>query len=394
MIMKILEVINIGYPAGGAELNALLIRNELKQRGHDVRVLSSDMPGPDMFSDYQVKAIQNGILKPFRYLFYPRVYITMRRIIKEFGPDLIHFHTVSLFSPSIFYASRSVPSLMTVHGPEMFTTKLLPWALLPSDYKGTPFELQNLSIVGTLHYWYFRYVLRTALYILGLNQVKVFIAPSKYIGGIFATDVDSGKIMQVYNGIPLPERKELPKNKRILYVGRLEDVKGVEYLIRSFAKVIEKEQAAELHIVGDGNSRAELERLTEKLNLIRYISFKGWLTSRDQILKEYENALMLVIPSVWPENLPTVGIEALAVGRPIIGTDTGGIPELVHDKENGYIVPIKDPDALAEAISKIIANREQAIKMGEKSYHLSRAFSIGEFINRIENLYKINASAL
>lgn len=385
--MKILQVINLGYPVGGAEKSACLIRDELRRRGHDVKILSSNTIGGGVkFSDYEFKSIsQFSWLKLFHHLFYFRSYFKMRQIIKGFRPDVIHFHTIASSSPSVFFAIGRTPAIMTVHGPEEFIKELLPWFLPPSDYKGDLFILSNLTMLGVLHYWYYCYI-QKPIYRVGLSRVKVFIAPSQYLAKIIQSDVPIVKIRQLYNGIDLPTAQPLPENFNILYAGRLEEVKGVDYLIKAFTGVVSRVPSARLRIAGDGSHKETLERLVFELNLGDYVTFCGKLGEK-KLLEEYKNSIALVIPSVWPENLPTVCIEALAVGRVVIGTDVGGIPELIVDKETGYLVSSKNVQELTEAIVKLFDNRQMLVSMSKAAQMSAARFDIRNFVDKIESLY-------
>jgi glycosyltransferase involved in cell wall biosynthesis len=387
--LRILQVSSAGYPAGGAPIMVLLLRNQFLKRGYEVKVLSSDTQGEGMFSDYQLKLIRkDSPIKALRHLFYFRSYFFMRKIIKEYRPDIIHFNNVDAFSPSIFFAIGKTPAVMTINGPEEFTTKLLPWVLLPTDYKKDLFDLKNLTPTGSFRYYYYRYI-QGPIYRLGLRRVKAFIAPSKYMADAIETDIPKKKIKQIYYGIPLPAYKPLPDNHRILYVGRLEDVKGVDYLIRAFAEVIIKIPQAELRIVGDGNARKKLEQLVADLKLTDHVTFCGWVEAGTGVVREYENALILAVPSIWPEAFGLVCVEALAVGRPVVGAQTGGIPESIQDGKTGYIVPIKNVEALSEALTKLLGSDRQTLELMSKEAGASvDKFSTANFIDNIEALYK------
>lgn len=384
--MKILQIISDGYNTGGAEVLVESLKQELCRRGHEVKVLSSDMTGEGMFSDYQFKLIPaNSILKAWHHLFYYRSFLALRRVIKEFQPDIIHFHTLQSCSPSVLYATGKVPSLQTIHGPEEFTLKLLPWSLPVSDYKKIPFELDDLTRIGTLRYWYYRFIQRP-IYLIGLRRLRAFIVPSKYMAKTIECDVETKKIRQIYNGLSLPRAMPLPNNCRVLFVGRLDKMKGVDYLIRSFSKVVHQVPTAELCIVGDGKERPELEQLTAELKLEKHVVFRGWLDN-ELVIKEYEKSVVMVIPSVCPENLGTVILEAFAVGRAVIGTRTGGTPELIKDGENGYIIPIKDAPAISKALLKLFNDRKILESMSEAAATRAKDFGIANFVYKIENLY-------
>ncbi|MBA3788856.1 glycosyltransferase family 4 protein [Patescibacteria group bacterium] len=385
--MKILHVISTGYLAGGAETLVLSMQHELQKRGHEVKVLSSDLQGSGKFSDYEFKSIpHNSFFKVFHHLFYIPSYRAMRKAINDFRPDLIHFHTLGACSPSVLFAARNIPAMMTIHGPEEFIVKLLPWFLLPKDYKKNPFDLKDLTFMGTLRFWFYRYIQRP-LYLIALRRIKIFIASSRYITEALCTDVSVEKIIQIYNGIELPVYKPLSTTRRVLYVGRLEKIKGVDYLLRAFVAVLATIPQIELHIVGDGAYRCELEILGNELGLTDRIVFHGWIQAKD-ILREYEAASLVVIPSIWPENFPTVCLEAFAVGRPVIGTTTGGIPELIEDGKTGYLVPPKDAKVLSAAIRKILGDKNSLIEMGRAAATASTFFSVERFVDQLECIYE------
>lgn len=387
--MKILHLIDLGYPAGGAEKSVLLLRDELIKRGHEVKIISSDtlIGGGKFFSDYQFKSIPlDSVFKIFHHLFYFRSYRMVRKVIAEFKPDIVHCHDVAAFSPSIFFAVRKVPAAMTVHGPEEFILKLLPWFLPPADYKNGSFNLRDLNFIGCLHYSFHRFLQRP-IYLFGARNVRFFVSPSKYLAEVIQFDLPKEKIRQIYNGIILPSPKPVPDNTKILFVGRLEKAKGVEYLILAFSRFSKIFIDAQLIIVGDGVFRAYLEELVQKLEISDRIIFRGWVNAGD-IVQEYENVSVVAIPSIWPENLSTVCIEAFAVGRPVIGTRTGGLPEMIEDGKNGYLVPIKDEEAIFNALLKVFNNKKNISKMGSRAVDTSLRFDLQGFVDNIFALYK------
>ena len=201
-----------------------------------------------------------------------------------------------------------------------------------------------------------------------------------------ACDVEPKKIRQIYNGISLPLAKPLPKNYRVVFVGRLEKVKGVDYLLQAFSKVVLEVPTAELCIVGDGRQRKEFEQLAHDLGLEKSVVFSGWLDAAS-VVGEYEKSVVMVIPSIWPEVQGTVITEAFAVGRGVIGTRTGGIPELIKEGENGYIVPIKDASAISKALLKLFNDRESLVSMGKAAAKSAKDFGIDHFVDQVENLY-------
>jgi glycosyltransferase involved in cell wall biosynthesis len=96
---------------------------------------------------------------------------------------------------------------------------------------------------------------------------------------------------------------------------------------------------------------------------------------------------VLAVPSVWPENLPTVAIEALAIGRPIVGSNIGGIPELIVDGLTGRLVEPRDAEAFASALTEVLSDTALADRMAGAAHAASRAFSITRFVDSLEAAY-------
>lgn len=385
--MKILHVISMGHVAGGAEKSVVMMRDELMRRGHEVKIFASDTPGDQPFSDYTFRTINpDSPLKSLHHLFYIEAYRQLKAAIADFRPDVVHFHTLTSCSPSVLFATGRTPAVLTIHGPEEFTTELLPWFLSPNDYRTKPFDLSDLTPVGRARYWYYQLVQRP-LYRLGFRHLSVVVAPSRYIQAATAKDFAGTRVEQIYNGIALPTTQDLPKQGPLLFVGRLETVKGVKVLLRAFQQVLKQLPNARLRIVGDGPQRHEFEELAATLGVGANVTFAGWVAASD-IPAEYAASQGLVIPSIWPENLPTVCIEAMGVGRPVIGTDTGGIPELIRDNQTGYIVPVGDDQALAKAITSLLSNTTKRHELSEGATKQAGKYSVAHFIDQILTLYK------
>lgn len=156
---------------------------------------------------------------------------------------------------------------------------------------------------------------------------------------------------------------DLPPHPCVLFAGRLEKEKGVQILLEALKHVKEEVPAVRLLIAGDGSYRKHLEELVERLQLLQHVSFLGWL-SPEEMREVYREAWCLVLPSVWAEGLGMVLVEAGLMGRPAIGSDWGGIRDIIRDGYNGYLVPPEDAKALAEAILRILNDPARAREMG------------------------------
>jgi len=153
---------------------------------------------------------------------------------------------------------------------------------------------------------------------------------------------------------------------RLLYVGRFNVFKNVETLLEAVAKLAQMDVGEfELVLVGEGEQRPALECIVSELGLTRRVRFEGWV-ARDQIADQYRGADIFVTATTW-EGMPNTVLEAMACGLPIVGTQASGLRELVREGVNGYLVPIKNPDALAEALALLIDNGYERRRMGRES---------------------------
>jgi colanic acid/amylovoran biosynthesis glycosyltransferase len=152
---------------------------------------------------------------------------------------------------------------------------------------------------------------------------------------------------------------------RFLCVGRFCREKGQDVLIRAAALMAAAGHKFEIVLVGDGESRAELENLIGSLKLSATVRLLGWLSTAD-VRREMTGARALVVPSL-AENLPVVIMEAMALRRVVVATQIAGIPELVIPRENGWLAPASSIEALAEAMTECLgASREQLWAMGRR----------------------------
>ena len=155
--------------------------------------------------------------------------------------------------------------------------------------------------------------------------------------------------------------------RRLVCVGRLCEQKGQLLLVQALHRVVGRGAALELVLAGDGEMRAEIEALIERLGLQAHVRITGWIGSaqvRDEILA----ARALVLPS-FAEGLPVVIMEAMALRRPVITTFVAGIPELVLDGETGWLVPAGDLGRLSDAIEACLAAPPDLLeRMGEAAH--------------------------
>jgi glycosyltransferase involved in cell wall biosynthesis len=154
---------------------------------------------------------------------------------------------------------------------------------------------------------------------------------------------------------------------RLVCVGRLCEQKGQLLLVEAAGRVVDSGRALELVLAGDGEMRAEIEALIDRLGLRPHVRITGWIAN-DRVRAEILAARALVLPS-FAEGLPVVIMEAMALRRPVITTFVAGIPELVRDGEDGWLVPAGDIEALAAAMCDCLAAPGEALaRMGDLAH--------------------------
>lgn len=179
----------------------------------------------------------------------------------------------------------------------------------------------------------------------------------------------------------------------LLTVARLAEKKGVQYSIRAVAKALIGHPQIEYKIAGDGPLRSELISLIGALGITDRVKLLGWKQQREiaELMKEAD---ILLAPSVTSkdgdqEGTPTVVIEALARGLPVLSTWHSGIPELVQDGESGFLVPERDVDALAEKLEFLIRHHELWPEMGRAGRDfVERHHDIDRLNDQLVELYR------
>jgi glycosyltransferase involved in cell wall biosynthesis len=298
----------------------------------------------------------------------------------EFNPDCVHLHTIGEFSPAVLAATRAYPRLLTVHGPEDWTRDLLRWKL-PSAPNGGPLTAADRAL-----YLYLRYVQRPA-FLPRVRRVDRVLAPSRYFAEAVRRDLGRVPIHVLPNGIDqLAAPEPVTGVRHLIYVGRLERVKGVHILVDAHRRLLEELPDARLTLVGDGRERAALESDARDLVAAGSVRFLGW-RSGAEVAGQLASASAVVLPSLWPENFPTVALEALQLGRPLIGSRVGGIPELVGP-DNGALVEAGDADGLARVARRLLGDQELLESMGRASAKRAAQYGVEEFLDAVVTHYE------
>ena len=222
--------------------------------------------------------------------------------------------------------------------------------------------------VFTAHGWAFKATsgLSAHLYLWAdrlvapITSVVVCVSETEYRAGVAARTCRPSRAVTIYNGVEVglaATRPDRPK-VRIVSVGRLAAPKDFATLVRA-ASLLDPSRY-ELHLLGDGPDRSDLERLRDVLGVADNVTFEGDVHDVDDRLRDSD----VFVLSSHSEGLPISVLEAMAAGLPVVATRAGGIPELVEDGVSGLLVPPDDVQALAGALTTLIGDRELRAAMG------------------------------
>jgi glycosyltransferase involved in cell wall biosynthesis len=181
--------------------------------------------------------------------------------------------------------------------------------------------------------------------------------------------------------------------KRILYAGRLIDLKGVDYLIRALPAVLKKFSETKLVVVGAGPMKDDLMNLSARLSLSDKVIYIDKVP-QEKLLEFYTSANLFVLPSIVNEKGETEGLgvvllEAMACGLPVVGSDVGGIPDIIKDGETGLLARQKEPDSLAEKITRIFSDAPLRRKLVENGYQMvEKKFSWDTISEKFIEIYQ------
>lgn len=197
----------------------------------------------------------------------------------------------------------------------------------------------------------------------------------------------------LYNGIDVdlftPKISDETEKKEyyvIGCVGSFAEHKGQEYLIKA-VRAVDKdfEHPIKLVLVGKGEKLPRLRELTVKLKIDDIVFFHDVVSDVSSLIDWFD---VFVMPSVFKEGLGIALLEAMAAGKPVVATNVGGIPEIIEDGVNGFLIPPRKPKAISDAVLKILKDKELARSLGRAGRKTVVArFTGKEMIARLENIY-------
>jgi glycosyltransferase involved in cell wall biosynthesis len=364
----LLAINNYYYPRGGAEVLFLEHNRMFENIGWQVVPFAmrhaKNLPSP--WTEYFPDEIEFGaeyglaekLVRAPRVIYSQQARQRMRRLLGTVQPRIAHVHNVyHHLSPSVLplLRERGIPVVMTLHDLKL----ACPAYTMMSG--GKPCErcrggkLYNVAvnrcIKGSLALSSLVMVEAYVHRALGLyaDNVDRFIVPSRFLlEKLVQWGWARERFVHIPNFVDIDRfQPRTDAGRRFVYCGRLDELKGIETLVRAAALARQP-----VTLIGRGPLEARLHALSAELGAD--VDFAGYLT-QDALVAAIGQARAVVVPSECNENAPLSLLEAYAAGRPVIGSRIAGIPELVREDETGVLFPAGDAEALAEALSRLTA---------------------------------------
>lgn len=396
--MKILQANKFFFRNGGSETVMFQERDFLLTNGHEV-VDFSMQDSRNVESTYQSYFVENRsyvantsklskLVDAISFVHSAEAVKKISRLIHDTKPDLIHCHNIyHQLTPSIIGAAKKlgVPTVLTLHDykPVCPTYNRLRNGVACSNCVDGDFSnvLKHRCADGSLGKSALLYAEATIQKWLGnYEKVDAFIAPSQFMQQSIAHRIPQEKIHLLYNGIDTNEVESSDEDKDyVLFLGRLVPEKGAETLLKAHAK---SNQAWKLVVAGTGPLHDVLKTQYNPSILVGYLA-------GDALKETIRKASVVVVPSEWYENCPMSVLEAMAYGKPLVGSRIGGIPELVEEGKTGLLYEAGDVDELLNALNQLMQSKELRQNMGKAGRErVVKHFSLDVHHQVLMNIYK------
>lgn len=366
--MKVVMVSDYSpQPYGGLQTHVYHLAKNMAKNDVETHILTIS----DRNEDLIIEGVNVHLVK--RPLKIPRLFTilldvrVLEKKIFDIDPDVVHVHgsyyPYNMVVPKI---ANKYPLVLTIHG------------LMQIEYKFN----RGLNFLGA--------IVSLILERYTLNRTKTIITVAPQIADAIKRITDS-EVHVLPNGVNFKYIKGLNALKRkkpnyVLFIGLLEEIKGIDVLLKASSIITKSIPNFNLLIVGSGSQENKLKKLSEKLKLEQNVKFLGFI-SGDKKYSYIKSSEFCVIPSKH-ESLPIAVLEFMACGKPIIASDVGGIPFLIENGKNGFLVKSNDYKELSDKIIYLLNDKDLIQKMGGYSLKIIEGYGWPKIAKNTYNIYK------
>lgn len=362
------------YPTyGGSGAVATELGIALAARGHEIHFITYRQPFrlPEFLPNVYFHEVDVGRYPLFEYPPYDlALAVRMHEVVLTHGLDLLHCHYALPHATSAWIARemlraqhRDVKVITTLHGTDITIV-----GQDPSFHQITKFSIERSDRLTAVS----EYLRRETYSAFGCADCDV---------AVIHNFIDPG----IYNRSAHPPllRKQIGEGPILMHISNFRRVKRVRDVVGIFA-LVNKEIPSWLVMVGDGPDRSEAEDETRRLGVENRVHFLGKI---DNVAPLLASADLFLLPTS-SESFGLSALEALATGVPVVGTNAGGMPEVVRDGETGYLCGVGDVKGMGAAALSILSDKRKWDAMSELGAADARArFSLDEIVSRYEHLY-------
>ncbi len=373
---------------GGVETATYNTAKTLAKFGHKVYVITSryqkifpKLVETDGFWVYRFHSFNIPEIRFFPQIssfgFMPMAMIKLPKLVKKFNIQVIHIEG-RLFPISLFSALMNIlvfkrPMVLTVQGRLNVGLTAIFENIFDNIFTRVIYQkLKKIICVSKS--------LKERFLKIKIKSKKLKIIPNGVDTSIF-TNIGATEYLDKY----LPNNNDF---KKVLFVGRLDVQKGVEYLLNSIPMVLEKFNGVHFFILGNGKLEEKLKQLTMSLNIKDNVTFLNSIPL-NEMPEVYASANIFCLPSIH-EGFPLTIAEALSMGLIIVASSTEGIPDAIKENENGFLVEPKNVDQLSEKLVKALNLKDEEIQtIYKKNVQLAKNnYSWECVIKEIIKIYK------
>jgi len=351
------------YRIGGSEGAVYLYAKALAQKGHEVHVITQlddrRLPRYEITEGFHIHRIRRWHLRVVGSLLY---FLSVSRKVRKLKPDIIHEQAIQ--------------------GIGAFINRLynIPYVLFP---RGT-----DLYFASGL---FQRFLVK-----ISLNNADALLAQTQHMAremkGICLKEA-----VVIPNGVDLDRFSKLSKEevrhklgiteqeKTVLCVANLREEKGQKYLIEAMEKVVIDYPESRLFIVGSDFQNGKIQKLALGKKIEQKVVFAGFVLP-DEVPRYMAAADIFILPSLG-EGFPNALLEAMAAGLPIVATNVGGIPEIVTEGENGFLVEPRNPQQLAEKLLFLLENEDTRRRISKNNIKKAKNYDWPSIIASLEEVY-------